>query len=84
MAAVRRTPPSLRDLGQVLREFRQARELTQEQLSFSSGLTTALISDSENGKRNLSFESLGRLLVALDVGWDEFGAALARQHRRRQ
>jgi transcriptional regulator with XRE-family HTH domain len=83
MAPVRRSPPSLNDLGQVLRDFRRAKEMTQEQLSFRSGMTTALISDSENGKRNLSFESLGKLLAALDATWDEFGAALARQQKRR-
>lgn len=78
-----RSAPTLVDLGHVLRDFRRARGVTQEQLSFQSGMTTALISDAENGKRNLSFESLSKFLSALDVGWDDFGSALAKRHRRR-
>ena len=83
MAPVPRHPATLADLGHVLREFRRREGLTQEQLSFRCELTTALISETENGKRNLSFESIGRLLAALNVSWDEFGAALGRRVRRR-
>jgi transcriptional regulator with XRE-family HTH domain len=73
---VSRPAPDLRSLGSVLRSLRKAKSFTQEQLSFKTGLTTALISDSENGKRNLSFESIERLLAALGATWEEFGVAL--------
>lgn len=82
MAAVPRTALDLRALGAALRVLRKKKDYTQERLSFRCGLTTALISDSENGKRNLSFESMERLLAALDVTWTELGAALDRAARR--
>ena len=84
MAVVSRTAPNLRLLGSVLRAYRQAKGLTQERLSFASGMTTALISDTENGKRNLSFESLERWLGAVDVTWETFGADLTGAARRRR
>ena len=76
MAVVSRPTPDLRLLGSVLRTYRQANGCTQARLSFASGMTTALISDAENGKRNLSFESLEKWLAALDVTWETFGADL--------
>jgi transcriptional regulator with XRE-family HTH domain len=82
MAAVSR-PTSLATLGTVLRDLRKSKGLTQEKVSLKCGMTTALISDSENGKRNLSFESLDRLLIALGVSWEEFGQALSRRSRSR-
>ena len=84
MAAVPRPASSLTALGRVIREFRRQKGYTQEQLSFRTGMTTALISDTENGKRNVSFDSLNRMLTALDVGWDEFGMAISKQIRRRR
>ena len=57
------------------------RAYTQEQLSLLSGITTALISDAENGKRNLSFASIERLLAAMDVSWSELGSALDQRAR---
>jgi transcriptional regulator with XRE-family HTH domain len=68
----------------VLRSFRNGKGYTQERLSFKSGLTTALISDTENGKRNLSFTSVERWLAALDVSWDTFGAEVANAARKRR
>ena len=76
MAVVSRHAPDLRALGQVLRSLRREAGMTQEQLSFRTGMTTALISDAENGKRNLSFESVERILSALGVAWASFGDRL--------
>jgi transcriptional regulator with XRE-family HTH domain len=81
---VSRPTPDLRTLGRVLRTLRKAKSLTQEQLSFKTGLTTALISDSENGKRNLSFESIERVLAALGATWEEFGLALNQAAKARR
>ena len=84
MPDVPRHAPDLHALGSVLRAFRRVADLTQEQLSFRTGMTTALISDTENGKRNLSFESLERLLAGLGVSWIEFGAAVERAAKPRK
>jgi transcriptional regulator with XRE-family HTH domain len=81
---VSRPAPNLRVLGSVLRAFRNGKGYTQERLSFKSGLTTALISDAENGKRNLSFTSIERWLVALDVSWETFGAEVNGAARMRR
>lgn len=82
MAAVPRPAHNLAVLGAVLREYRREKGYTQEQLSFRCKLTTALISDTENGKRNLSFKSIERMLLALDVSWEDFGSAVTRTARR--
>jgi transcriptional regulator with XRE-family HTH domain len=84
MPPVPRHSANLAALGSVLRDLRKERGLTQEQLSFKTGMTTALISDSENGKRNLSFESIGRLLKAFGVTWEDFGTAIHGVVRRRR
>jgi transcriptional regulator with XRE-family HTH domain len=81
---VSRAPVDLKALGAALRALRAEKRLTQERLSIKSGLTTALISDAENGKRNLSFQSIDRLLVVLGVSWDDFGAALVSAARSRR
>ena len=78
MAPVYRPRPDRKSLGSVLRAFRQEKGFTQERLSLRSKLTTATISDSENGKHNLSFESIERWLDTLGITWSEFGAALDR------
>lgn len=70
-------------LGQALRSFREERGWTQERLYLKSGLATPLISGGENGKRNLSFQTLERWLSALGVSWEDFGATVHRMARKR-
>lgn len=76
MGGVQRSRPDREVLGGVLRSFRKTKGWTQERLSLKTGLTTAMISDTENGKHNLSFESIERWLSALGVTWTAFGSAL--------
>jgi transcriptional regulator with XRE-family HTH domain len=63
-------------LGAVLRSLREARGLTQEQLSFKSGITTVMISRTENGLNDLRWANLERWLRALEVSWPQFAASL--------
>jgi transcriptional regulator with XRE-family HTH domain len=50
--------------------------LTQEQLSFKSGITTVMISRTENGLNDLRWANLERWLRALEVSWPQFAASL--------
>lgn len=54
-------------LGQALREERQARGLTQQELADRSGLTKSYVSDVERGERNVTFENLLRLVRGTGV-----------------
>jgi transcriptional regulator with XRE-family HTH domain len=52
--------------GQRLREVRQSRNVTQDALALTSGLTKAYISDMERGLKVPSLTTILRLAVALD------------------
>jgi transcriptional regulator with XRE-family HTH domain len=53
--------------GQVLQEIRQERGLSQEKLSFNSGLHRTYISLIERGKRSPTLSTLSKLAAALSV-----------------
>ncbi|WP_159887559.1 helix-turn-helix domain-containing protein [Paenibacillus puerhi] len=57
----------MRLVGEQLRLVRKARGLTQEELAEKCGLSFSYISDIERGSRNVTLESLDKLMVALDV-----------------
>lgn len=61
----------LRLVGEKLRMIRKAKGLTQEELAERCGLSFSYISDIERGGRNVTLESLDKLLVALEVTPDE-------------
>jgi transcriptional regulator with XRE-family HTH domain len=50
-----------------LKDARQKRGFTQQELASKAGLTQAAIAHIENGKRNYSVSSLKRLAEALQV-----------------
>jgi transcriptional regulator with XRE-family HTH domain len=53
--------------GRRLRELRQARGLSQEELAFRAGLHRTYVSSAERGERNVSLVNLERLANALGV-----------------
>ncbi len=65
-------------LGRVVRQFREARALTQERLAEAAHVTKNYVADIEAGTRNPTYVVLGRLVRALSLTWEEFGAALDR------
>lgn len=79
-AGVPTLSPRHRALGEAVRELRKARDLTQEALGDSSGLTTNYVGDSERGERNLSVRALWALADGLGVPASE----LLREAERRE
>lgn len=64
-------------VGSRLRELRNKRKLTQEQLSRIVDIDRTYISDVENGRRNISIETLATILRGLNVTLSTFfGSAI--------
>lgn len=61
-------------VGRRIRELRQKRGLTQEQLALKSGVTRPILNEVENGKRGLLFERLYDIAEALEVPASELMA----------
>ena len=57
-------------LGLRIRKARKQKDLTQEQLSEKSGISTAFLGHIERGTRKLSVDTLFRLASSLDVSTD--------------
>lgn len=53
--------------GRRLRELRQERGLSQEELAFRAGLHRTYVSSAERGERNVALVNLERLARALDT-----------------
>ena len=53
--------------GALLKHYRQAADLSQEQLAFEAEMKRSYLSDLERGTRNPSVRALGRLAEALGV-----------------
>lgn len=54
-------------VGDQIRSIRKLRGMTQELLAEQSGLSYSYISDVERGTRNISLESLGKIIGALGI-----------------
>lgn len=59
-------------VGERLRTIRKSKSYTQEQLGEKIGLPQPYIGGIERGERNISLDTLERLLEALEVSPDEF------------
>jgi len=73
MARALRPPPPV---GEVLRNLRVSRNLTQEELGRRAGLSMTYISLVENGRRNPTIVAVSALLTVLRISWTEFGVEL--------
>ncbi|NRF93619.1 helix-turn-helix transcriptional regulator [Paenibacillus frigoriresistens] len=56
-----------RIIGDKIRNVRNARGMTLQQLSETTGLQTSYLGDVERGKRNTSLDSLEKIMNALDI-----------------
>jgi len=66
----------LAGLGGALRRLRVHRDLKQFQTAAAAGITKAMLSAYETGKRRPSLKTLGRLLEALDADLGDLHRAL--------
>lgn len=63
-------------LGKIIRAAREERKWTQKQLSEAAELTGKYVSGIENGKRNISYGVLYRLVLVLQIPASKvFGAS---------
>lgn len=53
--------------GRRVRELRQARGISQEELAYISSLHRTYISDIERGTRNVSLDNIYKISIALNV-----------------
>ena len=69
MTVTRGSPPAPTRLafGHRVRVLREGRQLSQEQLAEVAGLHRTYISSVERGQRNVGFDNIVRLAVALGV-----------------
>lgn len=73
------SPSSDPDVGSVLRAFRVARGLSQEQVAAKAKMHRNHLGGVERGEKSPTFKSVGRVLRVLGVTWAELGAELDRQ-----
>lgn len=62
-------------IGERIRELREAKKLTQEELAAMARSDAATLSRIETGKQNLTAETLALYLIALNVTPQEFFAS---------
>jgi transcriptional regulator with XRE-family HTH domain len=60
------------EYGKKVREIRKSKGVSQESLADLAGLDRTYISDIENGKRNVSIETIFKIGKALDIPIIEF------------
>jgi transcriptional regulator with XRE-family HTH domain len=59
-------------IGFALKDIREKKNITQAMLANSSGIDRTFISHVENGSRNISMETLEKMLKGLDVTFKDF------------
>ena len=60
------------DVGRRIRELRGEQGLSQEKLALRAELDRTYIAGVEQGKRNLSIKSLEKIIIALNISFEEF------------
>jgi len=65
-------------LAALLKQLREEREVTQEQLAFDAGITASALSRIERGLNSPGWMTLMRIVDALDVSLIELASALER------
>lgn len=58
--------------GKRIKFYRTQKGLSQEELAFKAGLDRTYIASVENGKRNVSIQTIGKFLNALEITFADF------------
>jgi transcriptional regulator with XRE-family HTH domain len=58
-----------------IRELREEKKLTQEQLAWKSEVNRTFMNHVESGRRNISVETLDKILTGLEFSFQDFFAA---------
>ena len=59
-------------IGELVREYRLSKKLTQQELAEKSDLSLPFINLIENNRRNLSVDTLLKILFAMDIDPSDF------------
>lgn len=59
-------------VGQRIKKLRSDLGLSQEKLALKADLDRTYIAGVENGKRNLSLKSLEKIVLALEISFEDF------------
>jgi transcriptional regulator with XRE-family HTH domain len=59
-------------VGERIKFFRNEEKVSQEELANRAGMARGFISGVETGKRNITVETLGKILVVLNVSYGAF------------
>jgi transcriptional regulator with XRE-family HTH domain len=59
-------------VGNRIRYYRGERNISQEELANAAGMARGFVSGVETGKRNITVETLGKIIEVLDVSYAKF------------
>lgn len=59
-------------IGERIRELRNEKKLSQEKLAFDSNIDRTYMSHLENGRKNVSVETLEKIIKSLDTDFSSF------------
>jgi transcriptional regulator with XRE-family HTH domain len=68
-------------LSELLKQLREEREITQEELAFEAGITASALSRIERGINNPGWTTVRRLADALDVTLVQLAKGIERELR---
>lgn len=59
-------------IGDRIKEVRVEKKLSQETVAFNAGIERSFMTHIENGRRNVSVETLKKVLTGLEISFSDF------------
>lgn len=59
-------------IGERIKEVRVEKKLSQEAVAFNAGIERSFMTHIENGRRNVSVETLKKVLTGLEISFSDF------------
>lgn len=60
------------EIGKRIKELRNAKKFSQENLAFKAGIDRTYLAGVESGKRNITVMNLEKVILALDTNFKDF------------